>query len=100
MRNYRLFHAFSSLFSLLTCVRQIEATSLLLLLSVGGKGEDLGFAGMVLFFRSLITVPALAIANGLLMQRNWKSKDAVVLVGFIFPGILAVYEYFSLYGHL
>jgi len=72
---------------------------LLLLRSVGGKGEDLGFAGMALYFRSFITVPAVLIASALLMRRDWKSKGAVFLAGMLPPTVVAVYEFISLYGH-
>src|SRR4051812_36688455 len=71
----------------------------LLLRSVGGKGEDLGFAGMALFFRSFITVPLVFIANALLMRCDWKSKSAVLLMGFVPPTAAAMYESISLYGH-
>jgi len=71
----------------------------LLLRSVGGKGEDLGFAGMALFFRSFIIVPLVFIANALLMRRDWESKSAVLLVGFVPPTAAAAYEFISLYGH-
>ncbi len=72
---------------------------ILLLRSVGGKGEDLGFAGMGLYFQSFIILPLVFFANALLMWRNWKSKVAVLLVGFIPPTAAAVYEFVSLYGH-
>jgi hypothetical protein len=70
-----------------------------LLQSIGGKGEDLGFAGMALFFRSFIIVPVVFIVNALLMRRDWESKSTVLLVGFIAPTIAGVYEFVSLYGH-
>ena len=38
-------------------------------------------------------------ANALLMRRDWKSKGAVLLAGFILPTVAAVYEFVSLYGH-
>jgi hypothetical protein len=71
----------------------------LLLQSVSGRGEDLGFAGMALFFRSFIIVPLVFIASALLMRRDWKSKGAVLLAGFVPPISAAVYEFVSLYGH-
>jgi hypothetical protein len=71
---------------------------LLLFRSVGGKGEDLGFAGMALFFRSFIIVPVLFVVNALLMRRNWKSKSLVLFAGFVPPTAVALYQYISLYG--
>ena len=71
----------------------------LLLRSVSGKGEDLGFAGMTLFFRSSIIVPLVFIANALLMRRDWKSKGAVLFAGFVPPTAAAAYEFVSFYGH-
>lgn len=71
---------------------------LLLLRSVGGKGEDLGFAGMALYFQSFVILPLVFFANALLMWRDWKSKGVVLLVGFMPPTAAAVYEFVSLYG--
>lgn len=71
---------------------------LLLFRSVGGKGEDLGFGGMLLYFRSFIIVPVLFVINGLLMWPSWKSKGTVVLVGFVPPVAVALWEYHFLYG--
>jgi hypothetical protein len=72
---------------------------LLLFRSVGGKGEDLGFAGMVLYFKTFIIVPVLLIVNAFLMRRDWKSKAAVLLTGLVPPTAVALYEYYSLYGY-
>ena len=72
---------------------------LLLFRSVGGKGEDLGFAGMVLYFKSFIMVPALLILNAFLMRPNWKSKVAVLLTGLVPSAAAALYAYHSIYGH-
>ncbi len=65
---------------------------------VSGKGEDLGFAGMSLYFQSFIILPLVFLANALLMWRDWKSKATVLLVGFLPPTLVAVYEFVSLYG--
>ena len=72
---------------------------MLLFRSVGGKGEDLGFGGMALLFWSFIILPVLLAAGALLMRPSWKSKTAVVLVGFVLPTVVALYEYHYLYGH-
>lgn len=64
---------------------------LLLLRSVGGKGEDLGFAGMALYFQSFIILPLVFFANAHLMWRNWTSRGVVLLVGFRPPTAAAVY---------
>jgi hypothetical protein len=71
----------------------------LLLGSVSGRGEALGFAGMALFFRLFIIVPLVLFVNALLMRPDWKSKGVVLLVGFMPPTAAAVYESVSLYGH-
>lgn len=73
--------------------------NVLLLGSVGGQGEALGFAGMALFFRLIIIVPLMFFANALLMRPAWKSKGVVLLVGFTPPIAAGVYEFVSLYGH-
>lgn len=73
--------------------------NVLLLGSVGGQGEALGFAGMALFFRLFIIVPLVFFANALLMRRDWKSAGGVLLAGFVPPTAAAVYEFVSLYGH-
>ncbi len=67
--------------------------SVLLLGSVGGQGESLGFAGTALFLRLFIIVPLVFFANALLMRRDWKSTSAVLLAGFVPPTAAAVYEY-------
>jgi hypothetical protein len=69
-----------------------------LLRSVAGHGEDVGFAGMMVYFRSFILVPLVLFGNALLMRRDWKSRSAVLLVGFIAPTIAGVYEFVSIYG--
>ena len=73
--------------------------NVLLLRSVGGKGEALGLAGMALFFQSFIIAPLVFLANSLLMRRDWKRKGAVLLAGFVPPTAAAIYELLSLYGH-
>jgi len=85
-------------FGVIVPISAFLAFDVLLLGSVGGKGEDLGFAGMALYFRSFIIVPLVFIANALLMRRDWKSKGAVLLAGFVPPTVAAVYEFLSLHG--
>lgn len=70
----------------------------ILLGSVSGQGEALGFAGMALFFRLLIILPLVLFANALLMCRGWRSKRAALFVGLVPPTAAALYEYFSIYG--
>jgi hypothetical protein len=71
---------------------------LLLIGSIRGQGEDVGFAGMALYFRSFIIVSLVFISNGILMGRPWKNKRAVLLMGMLPPIVAATYEFISIYG--
>jgi len=70
---------------------------LLLFRSVAGKGEALGFAGMVLIFWSWIIIPGLFIANALILRISWKSRFGVLIAGFVLPAIIGVGDYLFLY---
>jgi hypothetical protein len=70
----------------------------LLLTSVAGRGEDLAFAGMALLFRSLLIVPSLIVVNALLTRLTWRSKTALFIAALIPPAVVALYEYYSIYG--
>lgn len=85
---------FGSLFPVLVFV----GYNLLLLGSVNGKGEALGFAGMGLMFASFILVPGLLVANCWMLFFRWEEKSWLFLGGLLLPFVVGFLEYLFLYG--
>ena len=71
---------------------------LLLFRSIGGKGEDLGAAGMMLSLGSFIIVPGLFMLNAAIMIRPWKTKLGVLFAGVALPTVVAIAEFVYVYG--
>lgn len=66
------------------------AYQVVLIEAARGRGD---WAGMGLAFGSFVLVPGLLIANCWVLFRGWRRRLALLLSGFVLPGVIGVMEY-------